>query len=388
VAITVQEALQIDKLKPLRLVSGAGGLQNRIESVGILDYEYEATYVKNSSVKGLFRPNAFVLSSLLFAKDKPDKMIDTLRFLMDDGVSALAINTTYFKNLPQDALALSNENGFPVFLFDRKELLFETIITAVTSFISQSENYALLREKMRLLLEGGLSESNIRLLAEEILPDCAPPYHVLCCRYQGADYWGASNRAVRNLQRDFQKQVWLVPFDGGLFFVNDAAQRKLGWKALNNLVAAEVAPSNVNWGVGMEHAGLESFDAACKEAVYAAEYAFSSGVQAAWFEKLGAYQYILPYLRHPWFHGYVRRTVDQIKAFDERNRASLYETAVSYLENAGNIAKVAEKLHLHANSIRYRVRQLKDILQEESDYDFYARLSTVIKAVQLLEKLP
>ena len=58
-------------------------------------------------------------------------------------------------------------------------------------------------------------------------------------------------------------------------------------------------------------------------------------------------------LRHP---GLIR-----LQAFDADNHADLYETLFSYLRNNCNMAETARQLHLHRNSLLYRLNQIKEL---------------------------
>ena len=58
-------------------------------------------------------------------------------------------------------------------------------------------------------------------------------------------------------------------------------------------------------------------------------------------------------LQHP--------AVDALKQYDMENRSELYPTLFSYLRNNCNMAETARQLHLHRNSLLYRLNQIREL---------------------------
>ena len=67
--ITVREVLALKEFHAFQLVAGESGLDNRIETIGILDYEFSVQHDEQPKKWG-FRKYDFVLTSLLFAKGR------------------------------------------------------------------------------------------------------------------------------------------------------------------------------------------------------------------------------------------------------------------------------------------------------------------------------
>ena len=67
-ALTVLEATKLDTYKNFRLVAGHRGLDRIVQKVGILDWEF--IQIKGPEFESSFIEGEFVLTSLLFAKDR------------------------------------------------------------------------------------------------------------------------------------------------------------------------------------------------------------------------------------------------------------------------------------------------------------------------------
>jgi carbohydrate diacid regulator len=53
------------------------------------------------------------------------------------------------------------------------------------------------------------------------------------------------------------------------------------------------------------------------------------------------------------------RTIDNLIVCGES--ANLFNTLITYLKYNGDIQKVIEALHIHRNSLQYRIKRIKDI---------------------------
>ena len=166
--ITVREMWQLEEFRVFRLVAGEKGLDNKICNVGILDYEY-ATEDRSLRKQWAFAKNAFVISSFLFAKNAPEKILDAIKGLVEDQISCLAVKTIYYQELPEEALNYANEHGLPVFLFGRDEAYFEEIVVTIKSKMAEWDDRELLEERIDRLLEGDLTVTERNVLVWRIL---------------------------------------------------------------------------------------------------------------------------------------------------------------------------------------------------------------------------
>ena len=74
--VRIREILALDPLAGFELLAGAGGLDNVLTNVTILDYETD------SMDFSAFQKGDFILTSLFFAKDAPQLIVDAFRELL------------------------------------------------------------------------------------------------------------------------------------------------------------------------------------------------------------------------------------------------------------------------------------------------------------------
>ena len=118
-AITILEAMKLPTFKDFDLVAGYRGLDREIQRASILDYEYESSLF-DKPIQTYFEKEDFVISSLIYAKDDPSLILESVKGLISDGVSGLAIKNIYYDELPEEVIKYANQMDFPIFMFDKK----------------------------------------------------------------------------------------------------------------------------------------------------------------------------------------------------------------------------------------------------------------------------
>lgn len=77
-------------------------------------------------------------------------------------------------------------------------------------------------------------------------------------------------------------------------------------------------------------------------------------------------------------------TIAELDWYDRANNTEFLNTLEVYLENNCNISKAAQMLHLHRNTMMYRVEKIEDILQidlKEAEVTFRLRLGVRAKKI-------
>ncbi len=77
-----------------------------------------------------------------------------------------------------------------------------------------------------------------------------------------------------------------------------------------------------------------------------------------------------------------------IREYDEKNQTDLYNTLFAYLKNNHNINKTSNEIHIHRNTLRYRLNKISELLNldvEENDNSF--KLYFSIKLINFYNKI-
>ncbi|MFD7504686.1 PucR family transcriptional regulator [Streptomyces sp. NPDC059850] len=102
-------------------------------------------------------------------------------------------------------------------------------------------------------------------------------------------------------------------------------------------------------------------------------------VSAAGHQELASHVLLLPFVPDDVRRAFTARLLDPLRAYDRRHRAELIPTLEAFLECDGSWTRCAARLHLHVNTLRYRVGRIeqltgRDLARLEDKLDFFLAL--------------
>ncbi|MCZ4124476.1 PucR family transcriptional regulator, partial [Streptomyces sp. H39-S7] len=102
-------------------------------------------------------------------------------------------------------------------------------------------------------------------------------------------------------------------------------------------------------------------------------------VCVAGHEELASHVLLLPFVPDDVRRAFTARLLDPLRAYDRRHRAELIPTLEAFLECDGSWTRCATRLHLHVNTLRYRVGRIeqltgRDLARLEDKLDFFLAL--------------
>ena len=283
--ITVQEVCALKEFKAFRLVAGEAGLSNMIEKIGILDYEY-ALQDDLKPRKWGFRKYDFVLTSLLFAKGRPELLLPMVRELCSDQISALAVKDVCYEHLPDEVLSYADEHALPIFMFGRDDAYFEDIVVSLNNLISERKNLDWMEHKISLLLSGELDIKDVRELNREILTERTQKYRVYFCRVS------KEKGNIRDYRKCYRLGKSAFYYKEGCFIVRydpepleKEARSEPAKGCLNSVL--NLSADHYRIGVSEIHEDPEELAYAMKECFFAEMYADLFGLPLKYYEQMG-----------------------------------------------------------------------------------------------------
>lgn len=79
------------------------------------------------------------------------------------------------------------------------------------------------------------------------------------------------------------------------------------------------------------------------------------------YEKLGVFQFIEDLAAIRKKSGYQNPMLQKLKMYDREHHSNLQETIFVFLQHDGNINEAAKALHIHANTLSYRLKRISEI---------------------------
>jgi len=102
-------------------------------------------------------------------------------------------------------------------------------------------------------------------------------------------------------------------------------------------------------------------------------------VSAAGHQELASHVLLLPFVPDDVRRAFTARLLDPLRDYDRRHRAELIPTLEAFLDCDGSWTRCATRLHLHVNTLRYRVGRIeqltsRDLSRLEDKLDFFLAL--------------
>ncbi|MBV2355725.1 PucR family transcriptional regulator ligand-binding domain-containing protein [Streptomyces sp. J2-1] len=102
-------------------------------------------------------------------------------------------------------------------------------------------------------------------------------------------------------------------------------------------------------------------------------------VCAAGHQELASHVLLLPFVPDDVRRAFTARLLDPLQEYDRRHRAELIPTLEAFLDCDGSWTRCAARLHLHVNTLRYRVGRIeqltgRDLSRLEDKLDFFLAL--------------
>ncbi|WP_188282760.1 PucR family transcriptional regulator, partial [Streptomyces sp. CBMA29] len=134
-------------------------------------------------------------------------------------------------------------------------------------------------------------------------------------------------------------------------------------------------------GVSAAVQSAEGLRGALEEARHARRVAAArpGRVCVAGHEELASHVLLLPFVPDDVRRAFTARLLDPLRAYDRRHRADLIPTLEAFLECDGSWTRCATRLHLHVNTLRYRIGRIeqltgRDLSRLEDKLDFFLAL--------------
>ncbi|MFE9610100.1 PucR family transcriptional regulator [Streptomyces sp. NPDC006012] len=137
----------------------------------------------------------------------------------------------------------------------------------------------------------------------------------------------------------------------------------------------------VTLGVSAAVHSAEGLRGALEEARHARRVAAArtGRVSAAGHQELASHVLLLPFVPDDVRRAFTARLLDPLRDYDRRHRAELIPTLEAFLDCDGSWTRCATRLHLHVNTLRYRVGRIeqltgRDLARLEDKLDFFLAL--------------
>ena len=363
--ITVADIMSLPSIKHFEMVAPCdGGNKRQVLNVGILDVS------PNVNRYSAYMPGEFILTNLGFAVGDKDASDDALLTMIGRGVAGIGIKTVYDPYVSERVREESTASGVPVFLYEGS--YHEAVVFDALGVIRQDESDSK-REGQIDALIGNRSRDAIRADLFEIAGVTGASLQCLAIAAQKGRAGETSLHVALSSLRalcskhvathdDLASEVACRYHDRLLLLVSRKSLP--GDLASNNLPISELhglVESIGSFSCGAsEEVPLGDGDIAIRQALEAVSLAVDGSESLVQWSQLGWDAFAVSARDGDLFSRCCKAYQSKISTGDKRSE--LMKTAQTYANLHGDIGAVAEKLCQHPNTIRYRLKKIKDLL--------------------------
>lgn len=160
---------------------------------------------------------------------------------------------------------------------------------------------------------------------------------------------------------------------------------------LRTQLAERFERARVTVGVGRSHAGVGGLARAYREAdqALAIGRALLGGGRTVHFEDLGVQRLLFQLRDNEELASFYDDMVGRLQAHDERQSADLVNTLETFFECHGNHVRTAQRLHLHRNTLLYRLDRARQVLGVDlDDAEIRLALQVALKIGRVIGRRP
>ena len=383
--MNVENFLQLPITKDFTVVAGRNGLHKSVQNVEILDFEFspDIQTVRDT----IFTPNSVVLSSLLFAKQQPEYLLNAVKNLIELGASALAYKPVIYEDLPEEVLMYADKNNFPILRFGGDEF-FEKIILETMAYAKTQDYSFFLETMMRRLIEEDVPDKQIKSFLQQI----NKPFdkYVFVVNIQVKDY--VDNQWMQPLFQlePLMKSGMICSYKQSLFILFTHSSEQFQFEKFLNewLGMYAISTKSLTFGYSSCHVAQQELAIAVREAYYARIMAEIEAIPHRQYQTLASDSLLIELHRKD-----AKFAMDYVNSYlgpilEEKADPDLIKTAITYIRKKGNIKEVAVAHFCHPNTIRYRMAKIRQLLAPmENEYVFYERLAAAVKLYLLHSKM-
>lgn len=391
--VTCKSILKLPGLEEMKIVAGKDGLNRAISWVHVVELTDVANWVKGGEL--LFTTGVAI-------GDNTEILLKFVRDINMRKLSGLVINVgPYIKETPKVVIEFANSVGFPIF-----ELPFQVRLIDVTQNICRSIfTKKLEKQSMNNFMKEIIFEDiNI---TEEVLNRATlygyNPKKCYCAMVIDIDNFIDTSKedVISSIKSSIQEAVdmvmhrnnkkYLYALQSDTFFLmvpldQDAVVEdhiKYIAESIRKEINMSIEPITVSIGIGGLCCDLQNFNKVILESRKALEMSkiYKKSNCIVNYKDMGVFRLFFDMNNHLEMEKLFDENLSKLKKYDEKNSSNLMDTLITYLRENRNLGNTAEKLYIHRNTIKYRIRRIEEILDcnlKNEDTVFNIKLSIKI----------
>lgn len=349
----------------MTLVCGESNMSNLVNWVHILEEPEAAGFLHGQEL----------IFSTGIGHENTDWLLDFAKGLVASQVSGLVLNIgPYIKAVPENLISYCREVRFPLFTIPWKTRIVDITNDFCRRIIKSEENEVTVAGAFRdaIFFPERISEYRPVLERKEFDLNAGFCVVALSLQVPSGDRFSNFDKTVRlhltKLLYAYSDRFNIFRQDKYLIAVLQDFPQNLvesGLERLNDLCAQGGRDYGIRAGVSVNDTGIKSLPRNYKRAVALLHIAEKQDRVVVTYRNTGIHQLLIEIEDAPAMKKFYDDTLGALEAYDEKNHTDYLKTLKLYLDNNASVQEVAKSAFVHRNTINYKIRKIKEILQCE-----------------------
>lgn len=384
----------------LKLVAGENGTDRIIKWAHIME---------NPDYIGWLKGGELIFLTGIIIKNHTEILLKLIKDLNSKHSAGMVINVgPYINKTPFEAIKLANSLAFPIF-----ELPFKIRLIDITENICEAVFMGKIEQEsmnsfMKNLISGDLNydeEIINRAMFYGYKPD-KNYYSIVIVinnfiqfiKHNGIWDENIEFRLKQNLQqiiidimhRHNKKIINVIESKSILLMVpvkNDNSCREINLIAeeIYNEIKSKIDKIEISIGIGVMWKDIENLKNSVEEAKKAIKILNINKNKFCNYEEIGIYKLFFEINNKEIIKQFYSTMLNDLIDYDNKNSTKLVDTLEVYIDKNCNLIQAADKLFIHKNTLKYRIKRIDDILNcDLRDMDVLLNLSVAFKAKKFI----
>lgn len=384
-AITLKELCKYAKENyGMNLICGENNMNNLVNWVHMLEDPETATFLHGQEL----------IFTTGIGHDNTDWFLDFAKGLVASQASGLVLNIgPYIKSVPADLVDYCREVQFPLFTIPWKTRIVDITNDFCRKIIKSEENEMSVAGafKNAIFFPEKISEYRQVLGRKEFDLDAEFCVVALSLQVPSNDKLTDYDKSVRlhltkilfnhsDRFNIFRQDKYLITIlqSFPIEVVESAFER------LNEICSYGSNKNHMHIGISINNPGIESLPRNYKRAIDILHIAEKKDEDIISYRNIGLYQLLLEVEDKDALGRFYKETLGKLEDYDKKYQTDYLYTLKCYLDNNASVQEVAKTTFVHRNTINYKIKKIKEILQCELDYEDGLRLFLAFHVKELL----
>lgn len=340
----------------LELVAGSNGINRMISWV---------YYSEDNSTIDFIRGNELIFTTGLEYNHNENWLLELIKSLIMHNASGLVINIgNYIKSISEDIINYCNKYNFPLITMPWEIHLVDIMQDYCNSIITEEQRSKNIDATIKnLLLNRNLSYEYYDVLSENKY-DIDGYYYV--CKINSTYPLEDIVNSIYNISFNYSTIKYnIITINKSYFLVFHSESKKISLNYFENLSKKLIEKYPIKFFISSAIKGIKNLSLGYDQSNKCS--LIPSNNNCIFYDDLGIYKLLLEINKKDSLIEFYNNSLSNLIEYDSKHNTDLLTTLKLYLLNNSSIQAVADATFTHRNTINYRIRKIKNILDVDID---------------------